>query len=88
MQLKTFKFLAIAWMLLICELKSTYFPIFSTACNLQSRGHFDSAFLVPHKNNGHSLLNSVNDSKLVIVDSTFVIQYNLLLLGSTVSGNQ
>jgi len=79
MQLATFKFIAMAWMLLICELKSTYFPIFSTACNLQAHGHFlDSTLIVPYKNNGHSLLISVNDSKLVIVDVTFVIQYHLL----------
>jgi len=66
-------------MLLICELKSIYFSIFSAACNRQPHGHFlDSTVIVPHKNNGHSLLASVNDSKLVIDDATFVIQYQLL----------
>jgi len=79
MQLTTFKFLAMAWMLLICELQFTYFSICGTACNLQPHGHFlDSTVIVPYKNNGHALLNSVNDSKLVIDDATFVIQYQLL----------
>jgi hypothetical protein len=79
MQLTTFKFPAMARMLLICELKSTYFQIFSTACNFQPYGHFlDSTLIVPHKNSGQLLLNSVNDSRLVIVDAAFVIQYHLL----------
>jgi len=79
MQLTTFKFLAMAWLLLICELKSTYIPVFSTASNIQPHGHFlDSTVIVFHKNNGHLLLNSVTDSKLVIDDATCIIQYHLL----------
>jgi hypothetical protein len=79
MQLTTFKFLAMAWLLLICELKSTYILIFSIACNIHPHGHFlDSTVIVFHKNNGHLLLNSVTDSKLVIDDATYVTQYHIL----------
>ena len=79
MQLTTFKFLAMAWMLRICELNSTYVPIFSIACSLRPHGHFlDSTVIISHKNNGHSLLNCGNDSRLVIDDATIVIQNRIL----------
>jgi hypothetical protein len=79
MRLTAFKFLAVAWMLLICELKSTYVPIFSIASSLQPHNHcFYSSIIVPHTNNGQSLLKFVHYSKLVLGDVTFVIQKHML----------